>query len=191
MMDTDTKKGENTTMGTLRYAILGLLNQQSMTGYELTKAFETTLFEFWHARHSQIYPELKRLHQEGMVEFEITIAGTTLEKKLYSITPQGSQIFLDWLERQHPMGHTPKDEFRLQLFFTHMTTPQHRLELLQRQLEQHRERLRHLRHNQEKFSRVPGADSSDFSDYLVLLGAVMREETTCTWLETCIELCRK
>ena len=46
-------------MGTLKYAILGLLNRNEMTGYELSKEFETTLFECWNAKHSQIYPELK------------------------------------------------------------------------------------------------------------------------------------
>ena len=39
-------------MGTLKYAILGLLNRNEMTGYELSKEFETTLFEFWNAKHS-------------------------------------------------------------------------------------------------------------------------------------------
>ena len=41
-------------MGTLRYAILGLLNRWDMSGYDLTKEFETTLAEFWGAKHSQI-----------------------------------------------------------------------------------------------------------------------------------------
>ena len=177
-------------MGTLRFAILGLLNEKSMTGYELAREFETTLFEFWHAKHSQIYPELKRLHQEGMVEFEIAIAGTALEKKRYTITPRGRQLFLDWLGQWHKMGPTPKDEFRLQLFFTHFVSPERRLELLEDQLEQHRERLSHLRENQGKFPAVPPADSGAFSDYLVLLGAVMREENACAWLERCIALCR-
>ena len=43
-------------MGILKYAILGMLYRNDMTGYELKKAFESTLFEFWPARHSQIYP---------------------------------------------------------------------------------------------------------------------------------------
>ena len=41
-------------MGTLKYAILGLLNRKNMTGYDLSKEFETTLFEFWNAKHSQM-----------------------------------------------------------------------------------------------------------------------------------------
>ena len=58
---------EVSTVGTLKYAILGLLNKKSMTGYELKKEFETTLFEFWNAKHSQIYPELKALTENGLV----------------------------------------------------------------------------------------------------------------------------
>lgn len=54
-------------MGTLKYAILGLLNRKNMTGYDLSKEFETTLFEFWNAKHSQIYPELKSLSENGLV----------------------------------------------------------------------------------------------------------------------------
>ena len=48
-------------MRVLKYAILGLLNQKSMSGYELSSEFESALNEFWNAKHSQIYPELKKL----------------------------------------------------------------------------------------------------------------------------------
>ena len=58
-------------MGTLKYAILGLLNRKNMTGYDLSKEFETTLFEFWNAKHSQIYPELKSLSEKGLVQYEV------------------------------------------------------------------------------------------------------------------------
>lgn len=176
-------------MGTLKFAILGLLNQKSMTGYELTKEFETTLFEFWHAKHSQIYPELKRLYQDKLVDFEIEISGTSLEKKLYTITDEGRKEFLDWLGQQHKMPPTQKDEFRLQLFFTHFVSPERRLKLLKDYLDQHKKRLEHLKENQKKFTSLPPSDTDAFSDYLVLLGAVMREENTCQWLEKCIELC--
>ena len=68
-------------MGTLKYAILGLLNRNEMTGYELSKEFETTLFEFWNAKHSQIYPELKSLNAEGLIQYRVEITGNVLEKK--------------------------------------------------------------------------------------------------------------
>lgn len=43
-------------MRTLKYAILGMLAQKPMTGYDLMQEFESTLNEFWSANHSQIYP---------------------------------------------------------------------------------------------------------------------------------------
>ena len=67
-------------MGTLQYAILGMLNRDSMTGYDLTREFQTSLFDFWTAKHSQVYPELKSLLEKGYVEYETEISGTALEK---------------------------------------------------------------------------------------------------------------
>ena len=67
-------------MRVLKYAILGLLNRQPMTGYDIGKEFNYELSEFWHAKHSQIYTELKRLHDEGLVTYDIEISGDILEK---------------------------------------------------------------------------------------------------------------
>ena len=83
-------------MGTLKYAILGLLNRNEMTGYELSKEFETTLFEFWNAKHSQIYPELKSLNAEGLIQYRVEITGNVLEKKVYTITDEGRRDFSEW-----------------------------------------------------------------------------------------------
>lgn len=178
------------TMRVLKYAILGLLNQKSMTGYELSQQFESTISEFWTAKHSQIYPELKKLTQEGMIEFEIEITGQVLEKKLYSITESGRGDFLNWLEKEEPMQSTPKDVFRLRVFFLNELDNDIRIKLLEKQLVQHTKRLEHLRNNNKKFSGVPNKNADEFGDYLVLMGAIMREETTCEWLKQCLNLCK-
>lgn len=68
-------------MGTLKYAILGLLNRKPMTGYDLSKEFNFQLNEFWSAKHSQIYPELKKLTNEDLIVHEVEISGDVLEKK--------------------------------------------------------------------------------------------------------------
>jgi len=177
-------------MRELKYAILGLLNQKSMTGYDLSQQFESTLCEFWSAKHSQIYPELKKLTQEGMIEYHIEVTGNVLEKKMYSITKEGKEDFLQWLEKEEPMQATPKEVFRLRLFFLNNVKETERIFLLNRQLIQHKKRLEHLKNNQRKFSGVPDRNADEFGDYLVLMGAIMREETTCEWLNKCISLCK-
>lgn len=177
-------------MRTLKYAILGLLCQKNMTGYELSAEFESTLNEFWSAKHSQIYPELKKLTEEGMIEYEIEISGTVLEKKVYAITEKGRLEFLAWLEKDQPMAATPKDIFRLKVFFSGYLDPEKRIHLLENHLEQHQKRLEHLKNNQRKFTVVPASNMPEFGDYLVLAGAIMREETNCRWLEQCLEMCK-
>ena len=64
-----------------------------MSGYELSSEFESALNEFWNAKHSQIYPELRKLTEEGMITFETAITGNVLEKKIYTITEAGKKVF--------------------------------------------------------------------------------------------------
>lgn len=175
-------------MRTLKYAILGLLNQSAMTGYELMKQFESALCEFWYARHSQIYPELKKLTEEECIEYQIEIVGTRLQKKLYTITQKGRADFLSWLSSDTELEATPKDVSRLKIFFCSSLSVEERMRLFEEQLCRHQERLRHLRENQTKFTGIPAQESDEFGDYLVLMGAIMREEMNCEWLEKCIEL---
>lgn len=178
-------------MSTLGYAILGLLHRRSMTGYELSKEFESGLFEIWSAKHSQIYPELKSLHEAGLIEYQVEISGTVLEKKVYTITPAGQQALEDWAQTSCPPLQVPKDEFRLRLFFSDCIPSQRRRQLLEERLEQHRQRLARIQKDQEKFDALPPLEEQVFNDYLVLLGGISREEAACRWLEKCLELCRQ
>ncbi len=110
-----------------------------------------------------------------------------LEKKLYSITPAGRDEFLNWMRSETPLSVTPKDISRLKLFFSAAFTKEERKAFLEDQLTQHENRKQHLLDNQKKFTGVPDRDSDEFDDYLVLLGAVRREEMTVSWLKECLD----
>ena len=176
-------------MRTLKYAILGLLNQKDMTGYEMSEMFSSTLNEFWHANHSQIYPELQRLTDEGMVRYTEEISGQVLKKKRYALTDEGRTDFMAWLRRDEAIGATPKDTFRLRMFYSSSLPEEERRDLIEKQIARHTERKSHLEKNQKKFDAIPGPDEDAFGDYLVLMGAIMREEMTIAWMEKCLELC--
>ncbi|MFQ7336925.1 MAG: hypothetical protein ACLROW_10070 [Roseburia faecis] len=51
------------------------------------------------------------------------------------------------------------------------------------QLHRHTSRLKHLQNSQTKFTAIPDSSSDKFGDYLVLLGAIMREEMMIDWLK--------
>ena len=176
---------------TLKYAILGLICKRPMSGYDILQEFSMNLSEFWSAKHSQIYPELKKLSEEELIDYSVEITGTVLEKKVYRITEKGKQEFLTWLNEDVSMQPTAKDVFRLRMYFSGQLEKEDRLRLLESQLKQHKDRLEHLKHNQEKFSKIPDSDSHEFGDYLVLMGAIMRENTNIEWLKECIRLSKR
>src|SRR3569833_1008486 len=51
----------------LRFALLAMLSAGPGTGYDLARTFARTVGFVWHAPHSQIYPELRRMEAAGLV----------------------------------------------------------------------------------------------------------------------------
>ncbi len=82
----------------LRYALLALLTAQPMTGYDLAKAFHVSVGHVWHAPDSQIYPELKRMHADGLVDAESVPWGAASTKTRYAITDAGVAAFSRWMD---------------------------------------------------------------------------------------------
>lgn len=81
---------------TLRHALLGLLTAQPMSGYDLAKLFDRSVEHVWHAPHSQIYPELRRMEADGLVTAEPTLRGRR-PKRVYSITAGGRRELERWV----------------------------------------------------------------------------------------------
>lgn len=177
-------------MRTLKYAILGLINRRPLTGYDITKEFNSGLVDFWYAKHSQIYPELKKLTDESLISYETIIQGEKLEKKLYTITEKGNKCLQKWLEKDDPLEPTPKDIFRLKAYFCDEMDSDTLLRQFQSALNKHSERLEYLKNCMEELLKkkdVSKVSSPQFGDYIVLNGAIMREKTYIDWLEDCIK----
>lgn len=175
-------------MRTLKYAILGLLMRAPVTGYDIAKEFGDGLGCFWSAKHSQIYPELKRLTEEALIRYQTVIQGEKLEKKLYEITDQGREDFLQWLLQNPPLDPTPKDVFRLRSYYSQWISEKDYLSLLDKQIEKRsvkynslNDRLMENYHNRDPLV----LHRDERGDYFVLVGAVMREQTYLDWLRYC------
>ncbi len=88
---------------TLEYAILGFLNYQPLTGYDLKKVFDRSVDHFWHADQSQIYRTLARLMDQGLVHVDIEEQTERPDRKVYSITVDGREKLRKWLAEPFPM----------------------------------------------------------------------------------------
>jgi PadR family transcriptional regulator, regulatory protein AphA len=87
----------------LRHALLALLTAKPMNGYDLAKVFDRSVAYVWHAPHSQIYPELRRMEGEGLVAVESIRRGTKGTKRIYSITEDGRGELSRWIETPAPI----------------------------------------------------------------------------------------
>lgn len=172
-------------MRTLKYAILGLLNRHPMTGYDLSKEFDKDLTYFWHAKHSQIYPELKKLTDENLIQFEVQITGEILEKKVYSITDLGKADLAQWLLIEEDLEPTPKDVFKLRMYFAENMSKEQLHHMIEDQYAKRSLKYNFLKERLEEYGESPTLGMSDFGDYTVLLSATMRENAYLEWLEIC------
>jgi len=96
-----------------RYAVLGVLAEGgSLTGYDIRSRIEGSLGLFWSESFGQIYPELRRLRADGLVE----PAAREGEGKPYRITAAGRAALATWLARP-PAAERPRSELQLKLHF--------------------------------------------------------------------------
>ncbi len=103
----------------LKHGLLGLLNYQSKTGYELNKTFEESLNFFWKAQTSQIYRELNKMKKEGWLVSETIIQVGKPNKKMYSLTDMGQEELNRWLRHHESMEWvTLRSEFLMKLFLS-------------------------------------------------------------------------
>lgn len=106
----------------LRHALLALLDAGPMTGYELAKQFDQSVDYVWHAQHSQIYTELRRLEAAGMVVADALPRGLAT-KRAYRLTPAGGAELRRWVvEIDEPPG--VRDPAYLKATYLEYGTPQ-------------------------------------------------------------------
>ena len=96
----------------LRHALLAILAVEPLTGYDLTKYFDRSAANVWHAPHSQIYPELRKLESAGLVTAESVARGDHGVKRTYSITDAGLDVLVEWVEEATPPA-PERDDFHL------------------------------------------------------------------------------
>ncbi|GAB1824615.1 PadR family transcriptional regulator [Herbidospora sp. RD11066] len=97
----------------LRHALLGLLSEGPASGYDLLKLFESSLANVWPATQSQLYGELGRLADAGLITVRSEGARG---RKEYAVTDAGRDELRDWLLNTRP-ATLKRFEMLLRVFF--------------------------------------------------------------------------
>ena len=114
----------------LRHAVLGMLDVRPSTGYELAQKFDSSLAHAWHASHSQIYPELARLQDEGFIE---VVGEGARRSRTFALTDAGRSELRRWLTDTEP-NRAQRNETAVRWFLVALLDPEDRRQVLEREI---------------------------------------------------------
>jgi PadR family transcriptional regulator AphA len=117
------------------YVILGMIRNEPRSGYEIKGLVDDTTRFFWAASYGQIYPELKRLSEAGLVVGADAPTGGR-RRTVYEITADGEEELKAWL-REPPETFELREEGLLKLFFADALPREEAVEIL-RSMRQYR-----------------------------------------------------
>ncbi|HEV3364506.1 MAG TPA: PadR family transcriptional regulator [Acidimicrobiia bacterium] len=189
----------------LELAILGLLKELPLHGYELKKRLNDTLGHVWGVSYGSLYPALARLERMGAIEVVDpppaaapgaipipatgSIAGEAAAarlrrplrrsgrtRKAYRIAPAGQALFDELLRGDPAPGVDENRAFALKLAFCRHLEPPARLEILQRRREQ----------MAEKLARARQAPASDRYTRALIEHEITTAERDLEWVDSLI-----
>jgi DNA-binding PadR family transcriptional regulator len=194
----------------LDLAILGLLHDQELHGYEIRRRLRDELGLFANISFGSLYPALSRLEKAGAVAVTESNGGTVVavpmpltgslsgeraglrarragstrgtkrSRKVYRITDAGRRLFEQLLDADEPAGTDDARSFGLRLAFARYLAPQARLALLERRRSQLARRLDTDR------ARAAGHRLDDYARSLVEHGTEATEHDI-AWLDRLID----
>lgn len=174
----------------LPHAIMTALIEDEMSGYDLARAFDSSVGFFWHASHQQIYRELRRLLDRGWVSCRREAQRGRPDRKLYALTAGGRAALDDWvLEADRGRLQESKDELLVKLYNLSPDNGPYLRELLQQRREAMMQRL----YLYERIRRRHYADPETLplrrrGVYLSLLAGIMQGETYLAWCDAALDL---
>lgn len=90
--------GKSRELTTLEYIVLGLISIEPQSGYSIVNYFDEDSYNSWSASPGSVYPMLKRLEKQGMIDGELDIEHETRPRKMYTLTEDGEMALDSWLK---------------------------------------------------------------------------------------------
>jgi PadR family transcriptional regulator AphA len=161
------------------YVILGFLDASPRTGYEIKQIVDRSTRFFWAASYGQIYPELRRLEEAGLIRGTDRPRGGRSRKE-YRLTATGRRELQTWLRRPPEVMET-RDEGLLKLFFSG-SLPEAAPKALEAKRRLHAEKLARLREIEPAV-----AEHATPYQYMTLRFGIALSEFCVRWCEEALE----
>ena len=138
-----------------KYAVLGILSFEPMSGYDIKKFYEQSVANFWSASYGQIYPILKRLAQEGLATRSVRKQEGKPDRHIYTITKKGRQKLQHWLTE--PTGRQiGRHEILLKLMFGKQVSIADNIRQIERFRDRQQDELKDVKRLEKKLNKEAG-----------------------------------
>ena len=124
--------------------ILGLLLEESRSGYELNHVFESVFSHFYKTSYGMIYPTLKKLLKDDLVKKEVVVQDGKPNKNIFSITDKGKKQFEQYLHSEIQL-ESRESEFMVRMYFGAYVQEDTLLDWLKQELEMKKKAVEQLK----------------------------------------------
>jgi len=160
----------------LKFGVLGLLQEEPLHGYEVKNRFEAMLGGTWDVNIGQIYTTLQRLERDGLIR---PVGGRgDRGKLLYELLPEGQQALNQWLAEPDSGPQQLHEEIYVKLLLATRIANGDLQGLLARQKRTYLQRLRDLNRLEERARRDGRIDLAR-----LVRGALLHTEADLKWMD--------
>lgn len=169
----------------LVHAILAVLVDCPCSGYDLRKRFEGSVGFFWKASFQQIYRELTKLEDQGLLHSQTVQQDNRPDKKIYSVTEAGQQYLSEWIAQSSEVSPF-RDDLLVKVFAGAVVPRSTLLAELEQHRQQHLEQLSVYRAIEQRHFQDLDTVSTNHKFHYLTLRHGIRYETE--WLDWCDEV---
>ena len=141
-------------LGPTAYVILGTLGLGPRSGYDIKQLADISTRHFWATSYGQIYPELKRLSESGLIRAKDASRGTR-HRTLYHLSAKGQQTLHTWVADPAIENCEIRDEMLLKLFFADAMSQKETVRQLEAMRRRHQEVAEGLREHEPMVAAQP------------------------------------
>lgn len=171
----------------IKYALLGLLAERPLHGYELKAAYEAELSPGTQLNFGQVYTTLERLARDGLVEHQVVSQAERPDKKVYALTEAGQRQLREWLVSPSPVDLDLRNETFLKLVLAGRLRGVDPLRVVAVERRACFERLHEVAQARARAEK----EGAPAPTVLLLDLAVLRLEAFLKWLDRCEEVCKR
>jgi DNA-binding PadR family transcriptional regulator len=171
----------------LRDAVLAALLEGEASGYDLAKGFDASVANFWMATPQQLYRELERLADQGLIQARVVHQERRPNKRMFSLTEAGRDAIRQFTARA-PKPSVIRDELAVKVLAADAGDAQAVRDFMVERLQWAKAKLQ--RYERMRARMLDGRSEDEYlaqtervGPYLTLLRGISFEEENIRWAE--------